>query len=70
MDAVSGQAGGAARIPGAWTVRGGWTRRRGPIGTIDRTGCRARAEQRFSADRMVADRLHDYWNLSAAIGGW
>jgi glycosyltransferase involved in cell wall biosynthesis len=30
------------------------------ITTIDRAGCRTRARQRFSLDRMVADYLHVY----------
>ncbi|MEV4179142.1 glycosyltransferase family 4 protein [Nonomuraea sp. NPDC049709] len=30
------------------------------ISTVDRAGCRARAEHRFSADRMVADYLRIY----------
>jgi glycosyltransferase involved in cell wall biosynthesis len=37
------------------------------IATIDRAGCRARAEQRFSADRMVADYLRIYRDLSAGF---
>jgi len=32
----------------------------GKIGTIDRTACRREAEQRFSAERMVADHVRVY----------
>jgi glycosyltransferase involved in cell wall biosynthesis len=34
------------------------------IATIDRGGCRARAEQRFSADRMVSDYLRIYRDIA------
>jgi glycosyltransferase involved in cell wall biosynthesis len=34
------------------------------IAMIDRGGCRARAEQRFSADRMVDDYLHVYRDVA------
>jgi len=33
------------------------------IAAIDRAGCRTRARQRFSVDRMVADYLHVYATL-------
>jgi glycosyltransferase involved in cell wall biosynthesis len=33
------------------------------IGVIDRAACRARARQRFDADRMVADYLHIYRDM-------
>lgn len=36
----------------------------GRIATVDRAGCRARAERRFSADRMVADYLDIYQKLA------
>jgi glycosyltransferase involved in cell wall biosynthesis len=39
------------------------------IGTIDRAGCRARVEQRFSADRMVEDYLRIYRDLLAGTRG-
>lgn len=39
------------------------------IGTIDRAGCRIRVEQRFSADRMVADFLRIYRDLSTGPRG-
>lgn len=39
------------------------------IGTIDRAGCRARVERRFSADRMVEDYLRIYRDLSAGTRG-
>ncbi len=35
------------------------------IATIDRTGCRARARQRFGADRMVTDYLAVYAGVAA-----
>jgi glycosyltransferase involved in cell wall biosynthesis len=34
------------------------------IATIDRAACRARAVQRFDADRMVADYLRLYRDLA------
>jgi glycosyltransferase involved in cell wall biosynthesis len=34
------------------------------IATIDRGGCRARAEQRFSAARMVDDYLRIYRDIA------
>jgi glycosyltransferase involved in cell wall biosynthesis len=33
------------------------------IATIDRAGCRIRARQRFSADRMVTDYLRVYSDI-------
>ncbi len=34
------------------------------IATIDRAGCRARAQERFGADRMVSDYLRVYRDLA------
>jgi glycosyltransferase involved in cell wall biosynthesis len=41
----------------------------GRIAMIDRTGCRARAHQRFGADRMVSDYLRIYRRIAREVGG-
>jgi hypothetical protein len=38
------------------------------IADIDRAGCRARARERFGADRMVADYLRVYRELVSHPG--